>query len=263
MTSHPDTVASRLSCRDLQVGYGGTPVCRGVTLTFPDGAFTAILGPNGCGKSTLLKALGGSLRASAGQITVQGRPLVEYSAREAARAVALLPQNPVVPEQITVRELVARGRYPHHSLFRRSSPGDREAIGQALRATATEEVSNRLVSELSGGQRQRVWLALALAQDTDVILLDEPTTFLDIAHQYDMLELFAQLRDEGRTLVAVMHDLGQAARYADHLVMMRDGCVRAEGAPTEVLTEEAVSDTFGLEARILHDPVTGTPLVVR
>ncbi|MCT1459235.1 ABC transporter ATP-binding protein [Aestuariimicrobium sp. p3-SID1156] len=256
-------VQPRLACRNLVLGYGSKTVCREVTLTFPDGAFTAILGPNGCGKSTLLKALGGSLTPTSGQISLNGRPLGEYSAREAARSVSLLPQNPVVPEQITVRELVARGRYPHHSLFRRSSPGDRRAVGRALQATSTESISNTVVSELSGGQRQRVWLALALAQDTDVILLDEPTTFLDIAHQYDMLELFAQLRDEGRTLIAVMHDLGQAARYADHLVMMRDGHVRAVGAPADVLTEESVSDTFGLKARILFDPVTGTPLVVR
>lgn len=257
------TTTARLSCHELRLGYGNRVVVDGVTTSFPEQRFTAIVGPNGCGKSTLLRALARSLRPLSGQVRLGGHPMEDFSAREAARHIALLPQHPLVPEQITVGELVARGRYPHHGLLRRDTRRDRERIAWALAQTETESLAFRRVDELSGGQRQRVWLALALAQDAPIILLDEPTTFLDIAHQYEMLELFGRLRDQRRTLVAVMHDLGQAARYADHLVMMSNGGIHAQGAPAEVLTEQAVKEVFTLEARIISDPLTGSPIVVR
>ncbi|XVX20512.1 ABC transporter ATP-binding protein [Actinomycetota bacterium] len=254
--------AALLSCSDLALGYRREEVCRDITVDFRPAALTAVVGPNGCGKSTLLKGLGGALRPMRGEVMLDGRPVTAYRPKEAARTVATLPQNPVVPEQITVRELVARGRYPYHSMLRTSSADDARAIQAALAQTGTEEIADRPVAELSGGQRQRVWLALVLAQDTPVVLLDEPTTFLDIAHQHEVLELCTSLRDSGRTVVAIMHDLGQAAAFADDLVMMRDGRVIAQGAPAAVLTPDRVEQTFGLRARIVADPDTGTPLVL-
>jgi iron complex transport system ATP-binding protein len=257
-----NVVNSGLEARDLTLCYDDRVVCHELSLQIPDDRFTAIIGPNGCGKSTLLKALARTLRPSSGQVLLDDRPIGARGSREVARRVALLPQNPVVPDAIRVRDLVARGRYPYHSLWRQWSPGDRAAIDEAVELTGVGDLLERPVAELSGGQRQRVWVAMVLAQQTRTLLLDEPTTFLDIAHQFDLLELFARLQRDGRTVVAVLHDLGQAARFADHLVRMKDGAVVAEGEPEEVLTPDLLADVFGLRSVVVPDPLTRTPMVV-
>jgi len=251
-----------LAVEDLVMEYDGAPVIDGLSLAVPRDAFTVIVGPNGCGKSTLLRALARTMKPRAGRVLLDGAPIGDLRGKEVARRVALLPQSPIAPEAITVGDLVARGRYPHQGLLRQWSDADARAVEGALAATETAELRDRLVSSLSGGQRQRVWLAMALAQDTGLLLLDEPTTFLDIAHQYEMLSLCARLHREGRTLVAVLHDLNQAARFATHLVVMRDGAVVAQGPPSDIITAELVESVFGMPARIIPDPVTGTPLVV-
>ena len=251
-----------LAVEGLVMAYGETPVIDGLDLAVPRGSFTVIVGPNGCGKSTLLRALARTMKPRAGRVMLDGAPISELRGKEVARRVALLPQSPVAPEAITVGDLVARGRYPHQGLLRQWSTEDARAVEAALAATETVELRDRLVSSLSGGQRQRVWLAMALAQDTEILLLDEPTTFLDIAHQYEMLSLCSRLHAEGRTLVAVLHDLNQAARFATHLVVMSDGAIVAQGEPSEIITADLVESVFGLPARIIPDPVTGTPLIV-
>nr|WP_223291110.1 ABC transporter ATP-binding protein [Streptomyces avicenniae] len=251
-----------LRARGLSVGYGGEPVVRDLDLDVPPGGLTMIIGPNGCGKSTLVKALARAVRPVAGEVLLHGRDLASYRGKEAARHVALLPQSPIAPEGISVRGLVRRGRYPHHSLLRQWSPDDDAAVGEALERTGLTGLAEATVTELSGGQRQRAWIAMVLAQRTELLLLDEPTTFLDIAHQYELLELCAELHREGRTVVAVLHDLNQAARFASHLVVMDAGRIVAQGAPGEVLTAELVADVFGLACDIVPDPRAGTPMVV-
>ncbi|NYI03790.1 iron complex transport system ATP-binding protein [Allostreptomyces psammosilenae] len=251
-----------LSAREVTISYGGDPVVRDLDLDIPHGELTIIIGPNGCGKSTLLKSLARVVRPDGGRILLHGQDLRSYRGREAARQVALLPQSPVAPDGITVRGLVQRGRYPHHSLLRQWSPEDDSAIAFALERTGLTELAEAQAGELSGGQRQRAWIAMVLAQQTEVLLLDEPTTYLDIAHQYDLLELCAELHREGRTIVAVLHDLNQAARFASHLVVMRAGRVVAEGPPAEVMTPELVLEVFGLACDVVPDPRTGTPMVV-
>ncbi|NNG38256.1 ABC transporter ATP-binding protein [Flexivirga sp. ID2601S] len=253
---------NRLAARDLTLSYGNRVVCRDLTIDLPDAAVTAVIGPNGCGKSTLLKALGRVLTPTSGQVLLGGRPASSYKTKEAARIVAMLPQTPVVPEQITVRDLVGRGRFPYHSLLRQWSPDDDEAVHGAMERAGVAGLAARPVAELSGGQRQRVWLAMVVAQRTPVLLLDEPTTYLDVAHQYEVLDLCRDLRDLGITVVAVLHDLNQAARYADQLVVMRAGEVVAQGAPGEVLTAGLVQEVFELASTVIPDPETGTPMVV-
>jgi ABC-type cobalamin/Fe3+-siderophores transport system ATPase subunit len=229
----------------------------------PDGSFTVIVGPNACGKSTLLRSLARLLKPSAGHVLLDGAQISSYPAKEVARRIGLLPQTSIAPDGITVLDLVSRGRYPHQSLLRQWSDTDEAAVSAALAATNTSELSGRFVDELSGGQRQRVWVAMSLAQQTPLLLLDEPTTFLDIAHQVELLDLFADLNVAGeRTLVAVLHDLNQAARYATHLIAMKDGHIIAQGAPNDIVTAEMVHEVFGLRCRILPDPESGTPLVI-
>ncbi|WP_228087223.1 ABC transporter ATP-binding protein [Cellulosimicrobium cellulans] len=247
----------------ITVGYDDRVISSGLDVTIPDGSFTVIVGPNACGKSTLLRALSRLLKPSQGEVVLDGRSISSIPAKEVARRLGLLPQSSIAPEGITVADLVARGRYPHQKLLRQWSREDEAAVVAALAATGTTDLSGRLVDELSGGQRQRVWVAMVLAQETPLLLLDEPTTFLDIAHQIELLELCADLnRNRGHTLVAVLHDLNHACRYATHLIAMKDGAIVAEGAPGEVVTAELVEDVFGLPCRIIADPVTGTPLVV-
>lgn len=253
---------SRLSARGLRLAYDRRVVVDGLSIDIPDGGFTVIVGPNACGKSTLLKALARTLRPVAGSVLLDGRPLESYKSKAVARTLALLPQSPIAPEAIAVRDLVARGRYPHQGVLRQWSPDDEKAVDDALSATGNVPLAERHVAELSGGQRQRVWMAMVLAQQTELLLLDEPTTFLDIAHQYDVLELCSRMHAEGRTLVAVLHDLNQAARYATNLVVMKEGAIVAEGDPTSILTPELIETVFGLPCVIIPDPVTGTPLVV-
>ena len=224
----------------------------------PDGSFTVIVGPNACGKSTLLRLL----PASRGSVVLDGREIHEYRSREVARRLGLLPQSSTAPEGITVADLVARGRFPHQSLMSRWSREDERVVAEAMAATRVTELRDRPLDELSGGQRQRVWVAMALAQQTPILLLDEPTTFLDIAHQIELLDLIAQLRAEGRTVVAVLHEINLAARYATHLIAMRDGRIVAEGTPGEVVTEALVEEVFGLACRVIPDPDTGGPVVL-
>ncbi|WP_423924294.1 ABC transporter ATP-binding protein [Frigoribacterium sp. 2-23] len=262
LASGAGTAPPRLVAAGAELAYERRTVAESVDVEVRDGSFTVIVGPNGCGKSTLLRAFARLLKPRSGSILLDGRELGSIPAKEAARTVGLLPQSSTAPDGITVSELVARGRYPHQGLFRQWSARDREAVDAALREADLTELADAPVDELSGGQQQRVWVAMALAQQTPVLLLDEPTTFLDIAHQYDLLDLFARLHRQGTTIVAVLHDLNQAARYATDLVVMRDGDVVATGAPADVLTEELVADVFELPCLVVPDPVTGSPMVV-
>lgn len=240
----------------------GEEILRDVSAAVPRGEFTAIIGPNGCGKSTLLRAFTRLLTPSSGQVLLAGEAIAGMRSTELARQMSLLPQHSPVPDGIRVSELVRRGRYPHQTLFAQWSREDAEMVAEAMRLTHIEDLADRLVDTLSGGQQQRVWIALALAQDAPVLLLDEPTTFLDIAHQVETLRLLDRLRAEGRTIVAVLHDLGHAARFATHLIAMKDGRVVDSGAPADLLTEERIAEVFGLRCRVIADPDTGTPVVL-
>ncbi len=251
-----------LAGKGLVVGYGGAPVLDGVDFAVPSGQFTVIVGPNACGKSTLLKTLARVLRPSSGQVELGGRAISSYSPKQVARQVALLPQSPQAPEGISVADLVARGRHPHQSLLCQWSLADERAVQDALERAGVANLADRRVEELSGGQRQRVWIAMALAQDTPVLLLDEPTTYLDISHQVEVLELAAALQRQGRTVVAVLHELALAFRYATHLVVMRQGAIVAQGPPREIVTEQLIEKVFDLPCQLLHDPQTGAPLVL-
>ena len=259
--SLPDT-GSGLRASNLTLGYDKRVVSTGLSFTVPDGEFTAIIGPNGCGKSTLLRALSRTLRPASGTLSLDGRPFDSYRPKELARRLALLPQDPIAPDTLTVRDLVARGRHPYHSLLRQWLPGDSEIIDQAMASTGVSDLADQFVSELSGGQRQRVWLAMVLSQDTEYVLLDEPTSFLDIAHQVELLHLCQDIQASGRTVVAVLHDLNQAARYASRLVVMNEGRIIAEGAPGDILTTALVREVFSLECEIVQDAQSGSPMVI-
>lgn len=253
---------SALRAERVTLGYGDRVVVDDLSLAVPDGGFTVIIGPNACGKSTLLRALGRLLTPQRGHVLLGDRDLRQYSTKEAAKRIALLPQAPLVPESLTVADLVSRGRYPHQGMLRQWSARDDDAVEAALDRVGMRALADRYVEELSGGQRQRVWIALTLAQETPILLLDEPTTYLDIAHQLEVLDLCAELHRAGRTLVAVLHDLNLAARYATHLVAMRDGRIVAEGAPADVMTAGLLRDVFDLDALVMPDPGNGLPLVV-
>jgi iron complex transport system ATP-binding protein len=253
----------RLAADGVTLAYCDHVVVRDLDLQLTEGSFTAIVGPNGCGKSTLLRALGRLMRPAGGQVLLDGQAIARTPTREVARVLGLLPQAPVAPEGLTVADLVARGRHPHQSWLRQWSRDDEAVVGEALAWTDMVGLADRPVDELSGGQRQRAWISMALAQGTDLLLLDEPTTYLDLSHQIDVLELVGRLHAErGRTVVVVLHDLNLAARYAQRLVAMKAGALVASGTPEEVLTEQLLADVFDLEARILIDPVAGTPMVV-
>jgi iron complex transport system ATP-binding protein len=221
------------------------------------------VGANACGKSTLLRSMSRLLSPRAGQVLLDGRAVHRMPAKELARTLGLLPQSPIAPEGITVADLVGRGRHPHQRVFSRWSRADDAAVAAALEATQTTTLADRAVDELSGGQRQRVWIAMALAQQTDLLLLDEPTTFLDVAHQVEVLDLLTDLnRTRGTTIVMVLHDLNLAARYADHLVALASGRVHAVGTPLDVLTVEHVRAVFGLDCQVIPDPTSGKPLML-
>jgi len=252
----------RLHVDDATIGYDKRIISKDLSVSIPDSSFTVIVGPNACGKSTLLRALSRLLKPSVGRVVLDGADIRSYRTREVARRLGLLPQTSIAPDGITVADLVARGRYPHQTFIRQWIDADERAVAAAMAATGVSDLSTRLVDELSGGQRQRVWVAMALAQETGILLLDEPTTFLDIAHQIDLLELFTDLNKDGRTLVAVLHDLNHAARYGTHLIAMKDGAVVAEGTPAQIVTAELVEHVFGLRCLIVPDPVVGTPQVV-
>ncbi|MFP3463339.1 ABC transporter ATP-binding protein [Arthrobacter globiformis] len=252
-----------LQARDLTLQYDQRRIVENLTAEIPEGRVTMIVGANACGKSTLLRGLSRLLKPAGGTVTLDGKDIHSRPARELARTLGLLPQHPTAPDGITVRDLVGRGRYPHQGFFRSWSEKDDAAVQRALEATETLELAGRNVDELSGGQRQRVWIAMALAQETDVLLLDEPTTYLDLAHQVEVLDLVTDLnRQRGTTVAIVLHDLNLAARYADHVIALKAGQIVAEGASSSVITEELVRHVFGLESRVVPDPVSGTPLII-
>lgn len=252
-----------LRAERLRLAYDDRVVVEDLSLAVPPGRVTVIVGPNACGKSTLLRALARLLKPSAGGVYLDGKAITRLPTREVARQLGILPQSPIAPEGLTVADLVARGRNPHQRWFQSWTAQDEAAVLGAMEATATTDLATRPIDELSGGQRQRAWIAMALAQDTAIMLLDEPTTFLDLAHQVEVLDLLARLNDvERRTIVLVLHDLNHACRYAHHLVAMRDGSIVAEGTPDEIVTESLVGQVFGLPARVVPDPITGTPLVI-
>jgi iron complex transport system ATP-binding protein len=252
-----------LSAKDLTLKYDQRTVIDGLSVEIPEGKVTMIVGANACGKSTLLRGLSRLLKPVSGMVTLDGEDIHSRPAREVARTLGLLPQHPTAPDGITVRDLVGRGRYPHQGFFRSWSEKDDAAVQRALDATETLELAGRNVDELSGGQRQRAWIAMALAQETDVLLLDEPTTYLDLAHQVEVLDLITDLnRKRGTSVAIVLHDLNLAARYADHVIAMKAGQIVAEGAAGDVVTEELVRDVFGLDSRVVPDPVSGTPLII-
>lgn len=256
--------APQLAAEGVTLSYRpGHPVIEELSVSIAPGEVTMIVGPNACGKSTLLRALSRVLPLDGGAVVLDGAPVDGMRPKAFARRVGLLAQSSIAPEGITVHELVARGRYPHQSVLHQWSPEDDEAVSEAMDRTDVTGLAGRRVSSLSGGQRQRAWIAMALAQRTDILLLDEPTTFLDLAHQVEVLELCRELNESlGTTIVAVLHDLNQACRYADRVIAMRSGRVLAHGAPSEVITEEVVKEVFGLPVRVMGDPLTGTPMVL-
>ncbi|MBB2900083.1 iron complex transport system ATP-binding protein [Kineococcus radiotolerans] len=253
----------RLRGEDLTLAYDERTIARDLDLEIPDGSFTVIVGPNACGKSTVLRALARMLKPKVGRVLLDGQHIHSLPSKEVARRLGLLPQTATAPDGITVADLVARGRFPHQKLLRQWSRDDERAVDAAMASTRVSELADRAVDELSGGQRQRVWIAMALAQETPILLLDEPTTYLDIAHQIEVLNLCAQLHEEqDRTMVAVLHDLNHATRYATHLVALKEGRVVAQGDPGEIVTARLVEEVFGLPCVVVPDPETGTPLVV-
>lgn len=263
LTQPTPIIAPPLSANTITIGYDKRVIASQLSVDIPQGAFTVIVGPNACGKSTLLRALSRLLKPSAGEVLLDGRTIHGYKAREVAKRLGLLPQTSLAPDGITVADLVARGRYPHQKLLQQWSETDEAAVAEAMAATKIEPLAARLVDELSGGQRQRVWVAMVLAQQTPILLLDEPTTFLDIAHQIELLDLLRHLnRSRGHTVVAVLHDLNQACRYASHLIAMRDGAIIAEGRPADIVTAELVEATFGIACIVIDDPISHTPLVI-
>ncbi|AGB79185.1 iron-enterobactin ABC transporter ATP-binding protein [Pseudocitrobacter corydidari] len=253
----------RLRGEQLTLAYGKKTIAENLNVTIPDGHFTAIIGPNGCGKSTLLRTLSRLMTPTQGHVFLDGEHIQHYASKEVARRIGLLAQNATTPGDITVQELVARGRYPHQPLFTRWREEDERAVAKAMQATGVTNLASQSVDTLSGGQRQRVWIAMVLAQETAIMLLDEPTTWLDISHQIDLLELLSELnRQQGYTLAAVLHDLNQACRYATHLIALKEGKIVAEGAPGEIVSAELIEQVYGLKCMIIEDPVAGTPLVV-
>ena len=257
------TANHSLAAEDLTLAYGERTVIEGLDLTVAAGRITAIVGANACGKSTLLRSMTRLLSPRAGQVLLDGRAVHRMPAKELARTLGLLPQSPIAPEGITVADLVGRGRHPHQGVFTRWRREDDVAVAAAMEATQTTTLADRPVDELSGGQRQRVWIAMALAQQTDLLLLDEPTTFLDVAHQVEVLDLLTDLnRTRGTTIVMVLHDLNMAARYADQLVALASGRVQAVGTPSDVLTVENVRAVFGLDCQVIDDPTSGKPLML-
>ncbi|WP_053388238.1 ABC transporter ATP-binding protein [Leucobacter japonicus] len=257
MTSH------LLAAKDLTVGYDGDPVITGLDLALPESGITMIVGANGCGKSTLLRTLARLLKARSGAVLLDGEPIQRLHTKQVARIIGLLPQAPIAPDGITVSELVDRGRTPHREWLGRRNQHDDEVVAEALALTHMDAFADRSVDALSGGQRQRAWVAMALAQEPDILLLDEPTTYLDLAHQVELLELLVTLqRTRGTQIVVVMHELNLATRYADHLIAMRHGEILAEGAPNEIVNEQLIAEVFGLASVIVPDPIAGTPMVV-
>lgn len=256
-------ITKLLSTQRLCLAYDGASIITDLDLAIPAGKITALVGPNGCGKSTLLRGLARLLKPRAGKVYLDSADIFKLSTKAVAKRLGILPQGPVAPEGLTVRDLVAMGRYPYQNWLQQWSKEDELLVEQALVTTGMSHLADRGLDTLSGGQRQRAWIAMALAQDTEILLLDEPTTFLDLAHQVEVLDLLYELnQSKGRTIVMVLHDLNQACRYADHLVAVRQGQLYVQGVPMQVMTEAMVREVFGLECHILPDPVAGTPMCV-
>lgn len=253
---------SRLAARGVTVGYGGRIVIDELDVAIPPGVITTVIGPNGCGKSTLLRTLSRLLKPTSGTVVLDGDDIVKLRTRDVAKKLGLLPQAPVAPEGLTVSDLVARGRHPHQSWLRQWSSDDAAVVERALAMTGVSDLADRPVDSLSGGQRQRVWISMTLAQGTDLLLLDEPTTYLDLAHAIDVLDLVDDLHESGCTVVMVLHDLNLATRYSDNLVVMREGAILAQGHPRDVITAELLHEAFGLRAKVIDDPVGDRPLIV-
>lgn len=253
---------ARLQTENITIKYDDRVIAEDLSVKIPHGSFTAIVGPNACGKSSLLRTLSKLIKPAQGHVLLEGKKITAYKSKDVARKLGLLPQSSTAPDGITVANLIAHGRYPYQSLLQQWSDEDEKAVLTAMELTNTTSLSHRFVDELSGGQRQRVWVAMVLAQQTPLLLLDEPTTYLDIAHQIDLLELFKDLNEQGNTLVAVLHDLNHAARYANHIIAMKDGRIIAQGNPKEIVTAQLVEEVFGLKCIVIDDPITHTPLIV-
>ncbi|ELP95737.1 Fe(3+) dicitrate ABC transporter ATP-binding protein FecE [Pseudomonas syringae] len=251
-----------LKAQQLDIGYGSTRIVQDLSFSPPPAQVTALIGPNGCGKSTLLKAFARILTPQSGSLSLDGTAYGQLSANELARKVAFLPQVLPIPEGVSVRQLVAYGRSPHNSLWGRLSGADQHSVDQALQRMELDTLAERPLSDLSGGQRQRAWLAMILAQDAAIVLLDEPTTYLDISHQVELLDLMRELSAEGKTVITVLHDINQACRYADHLAVMQGGRMVTCGAPSDVLTAELVCQVFDVQVQIMREPVAGTPMCI-
>ncbi len=251
----------RLHTLQLDIGYDEALIVKNLNLTVPTGKITALVGANGSGKSTILKTMARIMRPQSGSVLLDGRMIHKQSTKEVARQLAILPQNPTAPDGLTVSELVSYGRFPHQKGFGSLSAEDKDVIRWAIHITAMEAFRDRPVDQLSGGQRQRAWIAMALAQQTEILFLDEPTTFLDMAHQLEVLQLLQQLNEEERrTIVMVVHDLNHASRYAQHIVAIKSGTVISEGTPHQVMTRDVLREVFSIEADILVDPRSGVPL---
>ncbi|MEV0030029.1 ABC transporter ATP-binding protein [Nocardia sp. NPDC050793] len=263
MTVTTTAAAHQLAADGISLGYGDRVIVDGLTLDITPGVITTVIGPNGCGKSTLLRSLGRLLRPRAGRILLDGKAISSMKTKDVARVVGMLPQTPVAPEGLTVADLVARGRHPHQSWIRQWSAADEAEVTTALEQTGIADLADRALDELSGGQRQRAWISMALAQGTDILLLDEPTTYLDLAHSLEVLDLVDRLHDElGRTVVMVLHDLNLAIRYSDQLIVMHAGRIVAQGGPSDIVTAALLKEVFGLDASVLEDPVSGRPMIV-
>jgi iron complex transport system ATP-binding protein len=257
------SLSSALTTRNLTLAYEGTPIIQDLTLAIPSGQMTALVGANGCGKSTLLRGLARLLKPVSGTVYLDSKSIFARSTKEVAQQLGLLPQNPIAPEGLTVKDLVAQGRYPYQNWMQQWSTQDEKIVQRALEITDLTGFVDRALDTLSGGQRQRAWIAMALAQDTEILLLDEPTTFLDLAHQVEVLDLLYNLNQrQGRTIVMVLHDLNQACRYADYLIAVKEGRIFAAGDPQSVMTEAVVESVFNLKCRIYPDPIAGTPMCI-
>ncbi|GGU24618.1 ABC transporter ATP-binding protein [Lentzea flava] len=254
--------ATRLGAEGVTVGYADRVVLDNLDVTIPTGVITTVIGPNGCGKSTLLRTLSRLLKPRQGTVLLDGHDIARLKTKDVAKRMGLLPQTPIAPEGLTVADLVARGRHPHQSWVRQWSSDDADVVAKALRMTGVSDLAHRPVDSLSGGQRQRVWISMTLAQGTDLLLLDEPTTYLDLAHAIDVIDLVDDLHEGGCTIVMVLHDLNLAVRYSDNLIVMKSGSIVAQGHPSDVITSELLLDTFGLQAKVIDDPVSERPLIV-
>ncbi|MGI5507314.1 ABC transporter ATP-binding protein [Lentzea sp. CA-135723] len=254
--------AARLGAEGVTVGYADRVVLDNLDVAIPTGVITTVIGPNGCGKSTLLRTLSRLLKPRQGTVLLDGHDIARLKTKDVAKRMGLLPQTPIAPEGLTVSDLVARGRHPHQSWVRQWSSDDAEVVAKALHMTGVADLAHRPVDSLSGGQRQRVWISMTLAQGTDLLLLDEPTTYLDLAHAIDVIDLVDDLHEGGCTIVMVLHDLNLAVRYSDNLIVMKSGSIVAQGHPSDVITSELLLDTFGLQAKVIDDPVSERPLIV-